>query len=41
MLVLEGVLGTKEVSSSVPLVWEVYGERYKRLGFDNPLKLTV
>lgn len=41
MLVLEGVLGTKEVWSSVPLVWEVFGEKYKRLGFDNPFKLAV
>lgn len=41
ILVLDEVLGTEEVWSSIPLVWEVFGERYKRLGFDNPHKLAV
>lgn len=35
----EGALGTGEVWCSVPLSWEVFGERHKRLGFDDPLKL--
>lgn len=41
MIVLEGILSTEEVWSSVPLVWKVFGERYKRLGFDNSHKVTV
>lgn len=34
---LEWALGTGEVRGSVPLSWEVPGERYKRLGFDDSL----
>lgn len=41
MLVLKGVLGTLEVWYSVSLVWGVFGERYKRLVFDSPLKLAI
>lgn len=41
MLVLKGVLGTLEVWYSVSLVWGVFGERYKRLVLDSPLKLAI
>lgn len=36
VLVFEEALGTGELWGSVPLSWEVSGERYKRLGFDDP-----
>lgn len=38
---LAGALGTGKVWGSVPPGWEVFGERYKRLGFDDTLKLGV
>jgi len=37
----EGSLGTGEVWGSVPLSWEVFGEKYKRLRFDDPRRLGV
>lgn len=30
-----------EVWDSVPLSWEVFGEKYKRLGFDDPLRFGI